>query len=143
MIHDALFLQLHLITLLLFQWVECDKCKKWQHQICVLFNARTNKERSEYICPECCIAEIERGERVPRPANSVLGAKDLPRTMLSDFVEERLSWKLQLERVERSKASGKRLEEVNGRYVKVNNDALCIRNGFHKILSTFTADSYC
>lgn len=93
-------------------WVECDKCKKWQHQICALFNARINKERSEYVCPECCIAEIERGERVPRPPNSVLGAKDLPRTMLSDFVEERLAWKLDYERAERAKASCRPLNEV-------------------------------
>ncbi|MCO5595257.1 hypothetical protein L7F22_049297 [Adiantum nelumboides] len=93
-------------------WVECDKCKKWQHQICGLFNARINKERSVYVCPECCITEIERGERVPRAANSVLGAKDLPRTMLSDFVEERLARKLDDERAERAKASGKCLNEV-------------------------------
>ncbi|KAI5057544.1 hypothetical protein GOP47_0027559 [Adiantum capillus-veneris] len=93
-------------------WVACDKCKRWQHQVCALFNARINKERSEYVCPQCCIAEIERGERVPRAANSVLGAKDLPRTMLSDFVEERLAQKLDDERADRAKASGRRLNEV-------------------------------
>ncbi|KAH7298465.1 hypothetical protein KP509_25G044800 [Ceratopteris richardii] len=93
-------------------WVECDKCKKWQHQVCALFNARINKERTEYVCPDCCIAELERGERVPRPRDSVLGAKDLPRTMLSDFVEERLVNKLRSEREERAKAWGRPLEEV-------------------------------
>lgn len=93
-------------------WVECDKCKKWQHQICVLFNARINKERSEYVCPDCCIAEMERGTRVPRPASSVFGAKDLPRTVLSDHVEERLAWKLEQERLDRATALGKKPEEV-------------------------------
>ncbi|MCO5570371.1 hypothetical protein L7F22_024091 [Adiantum nelumboides] len=93
-------------------WVECDKCKKWQHQICVLFNARINKERSEYACPDCCIAEMERSERVPLLANSVPGAKDLPKTILSDFLEERLALKLEEERIERSRVSGKTIEEV-------------------------------
>eukprot|EP00250_Pteridium_aquilinum_P010036 c19106_g1_i1 orf=591-5369(-) len=93
-------------------WVECDKCKKWQHQICALFNARINKERSEYVCPECCIEEIERGDRVPQAVNSVLGAKDLPRTVLSDFVEERLAWKLEHEKAERAQALGKCPEEI-------------------------------
>lgn len=94
-------------------WVECDKCKKWQHQICALFNARINKERSEYVCPDCCIAEIERGERVPQAVNSVLGAKDLPRTVLSDFVEQRLASKLERERAQRAKALGKCPEEIS------------------------------
>ena len=97
---------------LLYQWVECDKCKKWQHQVCVLFNARMNKERSEYLCPECCILEMERAERKPRPANAMPGAKDLPRTILSDYVQERLDIKLKQERVERAKALGKNWEEV-------------------------------
>jgi E1A/CREB-binding protein len=98
----------------------------------VLFNARTNKERSEYICPECCIAEIERGERVPRPASSVLGAKDLPRTILSDFVEERLALKLELERVDRAKVMGKRLEEVIGRMHKLRKYVLIVRLNLFK-----------
>lgn len=93
-------------------WVQCDKCKKWQHQICVLFNARINKERSEYVCPDCCIAEMERCERMPLPANSVPGAKDLPSTVLSDYLEDRLALKLEEERVERAKAMGKSCEEV-------------------------------
>lgn len=94
------------------QWVQCDKCKKWQHQICVLFNARINKERSEYVCPDCCIAEMERCERMPLPANSVPGAKDLPSTVLSDYLEDRLALKLEEERVERAKSMGKSCEEV-------------------------------
>lgn len=44
--------------------------------------------------------------------NSVLGAKDLPRTVLSDFVEQRLASKLERERAQRAKALGKCPEEV-------------------------------
>ena len=71
-----------------------------------------NKERSEYVCPECCILEMERAERKPRPANAMPGAKDLPRTILGDYVQERLDIKLKQERVERAKALGKNCEEV-------------------------------
>lgn len=77
-----------------------------------------NKERSEYVCPECCILEMERGERKPRPANAIPGAKDLPRTILSDYVQERLDIKLKQERGERAKALGKDYEEVPKAYFR-------------------------
>jgi E1A/CREB-binding protein len=95
-------------------WVQCDKCNLWQHQVCALFNGRRNEGDSEYICPECCCLEMERGERKSLPSSAVLGAKDLPKTFLSDHLEQRLTRKLKQERAERAKAQGKGTDEVPG-----------------------------
>lgn len=96
-----------------FQWVQCDKCERWQHQICALFNGRRNDGgQAEYTCPNCYIMEIERGERKPLAQDAVLGAKDLPRTILSDHIEQRLAKRLKQERQDRARVQGKSFEEV-------------------------------
>lgn len=95
-----------------FQWVQCDKCESWQHQVCALFNIRRNEGQAEYTCPPCYIAAIESGERKPLPQSTVLGAKDLPRTVLSDHIEQRLAKKLKQERQGRAKLAGKNFDEV-------------------------------
>ncbi|XP_049346193.1 probable histone acetyltransferase HAC-like 1 isoform X2 [Solanum verrucosum] len=94
-------------------WVQCDKCECWQHQICALYNAKKDLEgQAKYICPFCCLKEIEAGEHVPLPVS--IGAQDLPRTMLSDHIEQRLFRRLNLERNERAKLSGQDADEVPG-----------------------------
>ncbi|XP_074324708.1 histone acetyltransferase HAC1-like [Apium graveolens] len=101
-------------------WVECDSCHKWQHQICALFNSRKNKGGQAYFsCPNCYIDQVERGEFTPLKHNAVLGAKDLPRTSLSDHLEERLFKKLKQERVNRARILGKTYDEVPGADVLV------------------------
>lgn len=84
------------------QWVQCDKCQHWVHQICALFNTRRNEGSTEFTCPECCCVEMERGERKALPPDVVLGAKDLPRTRLSDHLEQRLQRRLAQEKAERA-----------------------------------------
>ncbi|WOK94393.1 hypothetical protein Cni_G03095 [Canna indica] len=95
-------------------WVQCDKCESWQHQICALFNGRRNDGEAEYTCPNCYVKEIEIGERKPLPQNAVLGAKDLPRTILSDHIEQRLFKRLKQERQERARHLAKSFDEVPG-----------------------------
>ena len=98
---------------LFFQWVQCDKCEVWQHQICALFNGRRNDGgEAEYTCPNCYMAEVERGEQTPLPQSAVLGAKDLSKTILSDHIEKRLAKKLKQERQERARYHGKSFDEV-------------------------------
>ncbi|XP_042470158.1 probable histone acetyltransferase HAC-like 1 isoform X1 [Zingiber officinale] len=96
-------------------WVQCDKCEAWQHQICALFNGRRNERgQAEYTCPNCNVKEIENGERKPLPQSAVLGAKDLPTTILSDHIEQRLFRRLKQERMDRARLLGKNTEEVPG-----------------------------
>ncbi|KAL2504800.1 Histone acetyltransferase HAC1 [Abeliophyllum distichum] len=94
-------------------WVQCDKCECWQHQICALYNAKRDTEgKGKYICPLCRLDEIGVREHVSVPTVSV--AEDLPRTKLSDHIEQRLFKSLDREREERAKLSGQSPTEVPG-----------------------------
>ncbi|CAI9281705.1 unnamed protein product [Lactuca saligna] len=103
------------VSMIELWWVQCDRCEAWQHQICALFNGRRNDGgQVDYTCPNCYMEEVERGESMPRPQSVVLGAKDLPRTILSDHIESRLFGKLKQERLERARLYGETYNEVPG-----------------------------
>mmetsp|Transcript_5018 Transcript_5018/g.18226 ORF Transcript_5018/g.18226 Transcript_5018/m.18226 type:complete len:1377 (+) Transcript_5018:27-4157(+) len=106
-------------------WVACDKCDRWSHQICALFN--NVKERNDdgknnsYLCPVCLLKEHEsnkqvkgKGRNAPArlPMPQLPSAKDLPRTRLTDFLEGRLKRALEKERVERAAKEKKPVKDV-------------------------------
>ncbi|KAI9111047.1 hypothetical protein K1719_017922 [Acacia pycnantha] len=95
------------------RWVQCDKCQRWQHQICALFDDKRNLEgKCQYVCSKCCLKEIEEGIQTPlRTAN--FGAKDLPRTKLSDHIEQRLLSRLEHEKEQKAKAEGKNVDKIS------------------------------
>ncbi|KAL1824388.1 hypothetical protein ACET3Z_011166 [Daucus carota] len=93
-------------------WVLCDKCQRWQHQICALYNDKSDPGgEAEYVCPRCWLEEVETGKREPLPRTVGFRAKDLPCTMLSDHIEKRLFNRLKEEREEWAKDSKKELNE--------------------------------
>ncbi|KAH0897197.1 hypothetical protein HID58_046765 [Brassica napus] len=90
------------------EWVYCESCEKWQHQICGLYNQQKDIDKTaDYICPYCLLKERKSIE------NTDLGAKDLPETILSHFIERRLSRRLKEERLQTAKANGKSVDDVH------------------------------
>jgi E1A/CREB-binding protein len=75
-------------------WVQCDKCERWVHQICSLFNTRQNKDhRSEFMCPRCTIAD-RKSKGITEGTSSTPMAEDLPRTKLSETLERHVRKKV-------------------------------------------------
>lgn len=93
-------------------WVQCDVCEKWIHQICGLFNTRQNKEHhSEYCCPLCLLDKRKDKPFTPPPKPP--GAVDLPRTSLSEFLENHLAKRIDQKR--RQLTEEKQKTEVSAR----------------------------
>ncbi|CAH8383079.1 unnamed protein product [Eruca vesicaria subsp. sativa] len=89
------------------EWVCCESCEKWQHQICGLYNQQKDIDKTaDYICPYCLLKERNSS------TDTDLGAKDLPETILSHFIERRLSRRLKEERHQTAKATGKSVDDV-------------------------------
>lgn len=75
-------------------WVQCDSCERWVHQICGLFNSRQNKEHhSEYYCPRCLLDKRKTTDITP--GMKPLSAADLPRTTLSEWLEQSITKKVE------------------------------------------------
>ena len=75
-------------------WVQCDRCERWVHQICALFNTRQNKDqRSEYACPRCTIDDRRKKNQTEGTSSTPM-ADDLPRTKLSEYLENHVREKV-------------------------------------------------
>jgi len=97
-------------------WVQCDKCERWIHQICALFNTRQNKDqRSEYTCPRCTIEDRKKKGTTEGTSTTPM-AEDLQRTKLSELLEKHVRCKVdsyfQNAAKEKSKSEGIPLEEA-------------------------------
>lgn len=97
-------------------WVQCDRCERWIHQICALFNTRQNKDqRSEYACPRCTIEERKKKGQSEGTSSTPM-AEDLQRTKLSEFLEahvrEKMNEHLMEEAKKKSKADGIPMDEA-------------------------------
>lgn len=92
-------------------WVQCDRCERWIHQICALFNTRQNKDqRSEYACPRCTIEERKKKGQI-EPISTTPMAEDLPRTLLSEYLEDHVRKKVD-EYVEKSAKTKSEAEQI-------------------------------
>lgn len=88
-------------------WVQCDRCERWVHQICALFNTRQNKDqRSEYCCPRCTIADRKKNGQFEGTSSTPM-AEDLQRTKLSEHLEQHVRVKMteHLEEAAKKKAA--------------------------------------
>ena len=100
---------------LLEPWVQCDFCDAWVHQVCALFNkVRDEGGAGQYACPNCLLKKMEKGQvkQIVNRPQAMLEAKDLAKTKLSTFLEQRLSKFLTHERQVRASSVGKKPSEV-------------------------------
>jgi hypothetical protein len=97
-------------------WVQCDVCERWIHQICGLFNTRQNKEHhSEYCCPLCLLEKKKKSPSSlppPKPA----GAADLPRTKLSEFLENGVTKRIEAKKRKMAEEKSKTGVSMIARY---------------------------
>ena len=79
-------------------WVQCGKCHGWLHQICGLYNDRQDKNDCKYCCPKCLVNEKKamqlQNSVEPTVSTKPPGAKELPVTELSNFLEEQIKARL-------------------------------------------------
>jgi len=89
-------------------WVQCDVCDRWIHQICGLFNARQNKDtESKYSCPKCLLEQRKKGKPAPKSEHPT--AEDLPRTKLSEWLEAHVTNRIN----DKFKALAREREEID------------------------------
>ena len=110
-------------------WVQCDRCERWVHQICALFNTRQNKDqRSEYACPRCTIEERKKAGNLEATSTTPM-AEDLPRTLLSEYLENHVRTKVEefIENQSKEKAERERIPIEEARKKLQMGGAITIR----------------
>ena len=92
-------------------WVNCDECNSWVHQVCGLFNGRTNKSTARYTCPNCVIRR--RNQAFPASTEKLVkNAVDLPHCKMSEAIENGLYKTLEQAYNDRASELGVSLDEV-------------------------------
>ncbi|KAI9092279.1 hypothetical protein K1719_027779 [Acacia pycnantha] len=112
------------------KWVQCDLCEAQHHQICALLNGGINDgQQAGYNCARCYIQKHK-----TLPQGAVLGAKDLPTTNMSDYIEKRLFRRLEQERQERAMREQKK--KITQRNFLIHRRQFCCSTDivYHEIL---------
>jgi E1A/CREB-binding protein len=106
------------------QWVQCDDCEGWCHQVCALFNGNRKHSSKSFSCPKCVVAKSgsQKQENDDNPITSYKDATDLPECKLSRAIEEGLSHTLteEYERIAEERTCDlSEVEKVEGLCVRV------------------------
>lgn len=92
-------------------WVQCDRCARWLHQICALFNTRVS-ERGGFVCPNCVLDMT-----APYPDSFALSrdpmcAAKLEQTKLTNVLEGRIRNRINREIMNRAQQLQKDVTEL-------------------------------
>lgn len=74
-------------------WIQCDKCLRWQHQICSLYNGKRQSGLPDvpHYCAHCIVGHMTAKNTGTPIARPVRGAREVWRTRLSDVLEGALN----------------------------------------------------
>ena len=101
------------------QWVQCDKCEEWSHQVCALFHGNRQHSSKAFACPKCTIMSLQTENN--ETASTYKNAAALPITKLSRAIEKGLSQTLSEEYQRVAKERSCDVSEVE------RADGLCVR----------------
>jgi E1A/CREB-binding protein len=93
-------------------WVHCDQCHSWVHQICTLFNGRTNKSTATYTCPNCHLKKTNPEDTLTQMAKRLKGAEDLTHGKMSTAIEKGLNEALHTAYKEKAEELGIGVDQV-------------------------------
>jgi hypothetical protein len=103
-------------------WVQCDNCHAWVHQVCALFNGRTNKSSASFLCPNCHLKRSNRESSISAAQQVVKGAEELSPCKMSIAIENGLKESLEAVYCLKARELGidyDAVEKVNGLCVRV------------------------
>eukprot|EP00892_Ulva_mutabilis_P000524 jgi/Ulvmu1/10472/UM064_0009.1 len=126
-------------------WVACDGCNRWVHMVCGLFNNHSNKDDTKFLCP-WCLKDMQRAgtwKPVHKRPQSMLSAEDLPRTELSDHMEDYLKRQMEADlRQRKAAAAGGAVQVIEGLTIRVVNITRKAVDVKQKYLHAFQTQGY-
>lgn len=100
------------------QWVQCDTCQNWSHQVCSLYGNRQHSSKA-FACPKCTMTSLQSEHNAT--VSTYKNAAALPETKLSCAIEEGLSQTLSEEYQRIAKEKSCDISEIE------RADGLCVR----------------